>query len=126
MSAVDRRRYTREFRKRFPETAGIQQLTALGVDRGGRIVQAYRISAGALNECFVKPEQVFGPAARLGKVAGIVLVSSHPTGRLAPTGVDLVKTRQLRREGDLCGVKLLDHVLVGPRRRAVSLREAAR
>ena len=90
------------------------------LDARHRPFRAERVSEGCLTWAVVHPREVFGPAVREG--AGAVLVAhNHPSGDPTPSRQDIEVTRRLQRSGDLLGVPLLDHIVVG-RARCRSLR----
>ncbi len=78
------------------------------------------VSIGSLNASIVHPREVFQPAI-LHSAASIVLVHNHPSGDPEPSEEDLSITRRLVQVGDLVGIAVLDHVIVGTRG-VVSLR----
>ncbi len=61
------------------------------------------------------------PAIRENAVS-IIVVHNHPSGDPAPSPEDIVITQQLREAGELLGIELLDHVILGDQRH-VSLKE---
>jgi DNA repair protein RadC len=71
-----------------------------------------QISEGSLNQSIVHPREVFNPAVR-ESAAAVILVHNHPTGDPAPSREDLEITRRLREAGDLMGIKVLDHIIIG-------------
>lgn len=80
------------------------------------------VSRGTLTTALVHPREVFGPALR--EVAAAVIVAhNHPSGDPEPSHEDLEVTRRLREAGQLLGVPLLDHIIVGERGSFTSLRE---
>lgn len=78
------------------------------------------ISIGSLNASIVHPREVFLPAI-VHSAASVVLVHNHPSGDPEPSEEDLSITRRLREVGDLVGIGVLDHVVIGARG-VVSLR----
>jgi DNA repair protein RadC len=79
------------------------------------------VSVGTLTASLVHPREVFRAAVREGGAA-IVAVHNHPSGDPEPSLEDLEVTRRLLRAGELLGIPLLDHVVIGDGR-YVSLRE---
>ena len=53
--------------------------------------------------------------------AGFVLFHTHPSGDPSPSAEDLAFTRRMAEAGDLIGVELLDHLILGSAGRWVSL-----
>lgn len=60
----------------------------------------------------VHPREVFRPAI-VGSAHSIILVHNHPSGDATPSLDDIKITDQLKRVGDMVGIKVLDHVIVG-------------
>jgi DNA repair protein RadC len=85
---------------------------ALLLDGKNRIIREVRISEGSLNQSIVHPREVFSPAVR-ESAAAVILVHNHPTGDPAPSREDIEITRRLREAGDLVGIKVLDHIIIG-------------
>jgi DNA repair protein RadC len=94
------------------------------LDGRNRLLGEVRISEGTLTAALVHPREVFAPAIRLA-AAAIVLVHNHPSGDPTPSSEDAALTDRLRRAGELIGIKILDHVVVG-QGRFVSMVEAGR
>lgn len=72
------------------------------------------VSIGSLNASIVHPREVFLPAI-VESAASVVLVHNHPSGDPEPSEEDLAITRRLVEVGDLVGIGVLDHVVVGAR-----------
>jgi DNA repair protein RadC len=72
------------------------------------------VSIGSLNASIVHPREVFLPAI-LHSAASVVLVHNHPSGDPEPSEEDLAITRRLVEVGELVGIGVLDHVIVGTR-----------
>lgn len=96
-----------EFRDRRKE-----YFLALLLDGKNRIIKRVQISEGSLNQSIVHPREVFNPAVR-ESAAAIILVHNHPTGDPTPSREDIEITRRLREAGELMGVKVLDHIIIG-------------
>jgi DNA repair protein RadC len=70
------------------------------------------VSVGHQSASLVHPREVFGPAVREG-AAVVLLVHNHPSGDPAPSAEDRELTRRLKSCGELLGMNVLDHVIVG-------------
>jgi DNA repair protein RadC len=80
------------------------------------------ISRGTLTWAVVHPREVFGPAIREG--AGAVIVAhNHPSGDPIPSPQDIELTKRLQAAGELLGIPLLDHLVIGSGGKFTSLRE---
>ncbi|TLY38617.1 MAG: hypothetical protein E6K60_00335 [Nitrospirae bacterium] len=63
----------------------------------------------------VHPREVFKPAILLNS-HGIICAHNHPSGDPAPSPEDRVLTTRLRQAGELLGIALLDHIILGDER----------
>lgn len=70
------------------------------------------ISIGSLNASIVHPREVFKPAL-LASASAIILVHNHPSGDPNPSQEDLQVTRRLVEAGNILGVEVKDHVVIG-------------
>lgn len=70
------------------------------------------VSVGSLNQSIVHPREVF-KSSLLSSAAAIILIHNHPTGDTTPSREDLEITRRLKEAGELLGIKILDHLIVG-------------
>lgn len=84
------------------------------LDAKNRILGETKVSQGSLSSAVVHPREVFRPVIE-ESAAAVILVHNHPSGDPTPSAEDLAITRRLREVGDLMGVKVLDHVVVGAR-----------
>ena len=95
---------------------------ALALDTKNRLLRIVEISVGSLNASIVHPRELFKEAVRLS-AAAVVVVHNHPSGDPTPSGADLQLTRRLVRAGDVLGIEVLDHVVIGDGGAHVSLRD---
>lgn len=84
-------------------------------------IRTVLISIGTLTQARVHPREVFQPAIRTG-CAGILLSHNHPSGDPEPSPQDIAITKRLVECGELLGIEVYDHVIVG-KGRYVSMRE---
>jgi DNA repair protein RadC len=89
-----------------------EHFIALHLDGKNRIACLDRISVGSLNQSIVHPREVFKTAC-LSSAAAILLLHNHPTGDPTPSREDMEITRRLKEAGDLLGIKVLDHIIIG-------------
>jgi len=80
------------------------------------------ISIGSLNANIVHPREVF-KAALFDSAASIIVAHNHPSGDPTPSKEDIDITKKLLEAGNLLGITLLDHVIVGDGRH-FSMKEA--
>ena len=70
------------------------------------------ISVGSLNYSIVHPREVFTEAIK--KCANsIILMHNHPSGNPSPSREDINVTKRLRKSGEILGIEVLDHIIIG-------------
>lgn len=77
-----------------------------------KIVGINVVSVGCLSSSLVHPREVFKPAI-LGSAAAVILAHNHPSGDPEPSAEDLSLTRRLCAAGELLGIKVVDHLVIG-------------
>ena len=70
------------------------------------------ISRGILDASIIDPREIFKPAIR-NSVSRVILVHNHPSGDSSPSSEDKMVTEKLIEAGNLLGIKVLDHVIIG-------------
>lgn len=90
----------------------VEQFRLLLLDGKQRLIDDVLVSQGTLTSSPVHPREVFHRAIRT-KAAGVVLMHNHPSGDPSPSADDLEITRRLVQAGDLLGIRVADHVIVG-------------
>jgi len=82
------------------------------LDGKNRIIRQEQISEGSLNQSIVHPREVFIAAVR-ESAAAVILVHNHPSGDPAPSREDREITRRLKESGEIMGIRVLDHIIIG-------------
>jgi DNA repair protein RadC len=105
------------------DMAGLRKehFRALYLDARRRLLQTETVSIGTLTSSLVHPREVFQPAVA-HSAAAVVVAHNHPSGDPEPSPEDLALTRRLRQAGEILGIEILDHLVVG-RGRFVSLKQ---
>jgi DNA repair protein RadC len=80
-----------------------------------QIIRVVTVSIGSLNASIVHPREILKPAIS-ASAASIVLVHNHPTGDPAPSREDIEFTKRFAQCGELIGIELLDHIIIGSER----------
>lgn len=70
------------------------------------------ISIGSLNAAIVHPREVYRAAIKRCS-ASIICAHSHPSGDPTPSNEDIGLTKRLADAGNIVGIELLDHVIIG-------------
>jgi DNA repair protein RadC len=77
-----------------------------------RKIREVRISEGSLTASLVHPREVYNPVIR-DSAAAVLFVHNHPSGDPSPSPEDVEITRRLKEVGEVMGIKVLDHVVIG-------------
>jgi len=89
-----------------------ESLWLLMLDQRGRRIELLEIARGGRNTVSVAPAEVFEPAIRAGATQ-LVLIHNHPSGDPEPSRQDRLMTERLRAAGELLGILVVDHVIIG-------------
>jgi DNA repair protein RadC len=102
------------FRIVSPRVAGLAQevFFVFGVDIRNGLLDVVEVARGSVHTVEVHPREVFRPLVRMA-AAGGVLAHNHPTGDPTPSPEDLHLTQRLRAVGDMMGIPIIDHVVIG-------------
>lgn len=77
-----------------------------------RVIDKHLVSLGTLDASIVHPREVFRPAI-LDGARSIIISHNHPSGDPSPSKEDVTITRQLISAGEILGISVLDHVIMG-------------
>ncbi len=76
------------------------------------IISYETISIGSLNASIVHPREVFNRAIKKSS-ASLILVHNHPSGNPNPSKEDINITKRLIEAGNIIGIEILDHIIIG-------------
>lgn len=82
------------------------------VDGAHRPIKSIAISTGLVNRTVVHPREVFAPAIE-ARACAIVIAHNHPSGNITPSPEDIDITRRLVEAGEVIGISVLDHIIIG-------------
>jgi DNA repair protein RadC len=107
-----------------PQLRGLdrEHFWTLALNTKNRLIRIIEVSVGSLNASIVHPRELFKDAVRLS-AASIIVVHNHPSGDPTPSGADIQLTRRIVKAGDVLGIELLDHVVIGSGGEHASLRD---
>ena len=84
----------------------------LALDARNRPIGANTVSMGSLSASIVHPREVF-KFAILANASSLILAHNHPSEDRSPSSDDIALTRRLVQAGELLGIEVLDHVVMG-------------
>ncbi|HJJ30942.1 MAG TPA: DNA repair protein RadC [Methanocorpusculum sp.] len=97
-----------------------ENLIVISLTGAHEVINIRLITRGILDNCQVHPREIFADAIA-DRAAAIIIVHNHPSGRLEPSKLDISMTQVMKRCGQLLGIPLLDHIIIGPEDGYVSI-----
>ena len=85
------------------------------LDGKNAIIRDVTVSEGSLTLSIVHPREAFVPAVK-ESAAAVIFVHNHPSGDPEASPEDRALTRRLVSAGEIIGIRVLDHVIIGDRR----------
>ena len=76
------------------------------------LIRVVEVSLGTLNASLVEPREVFRDAIA-ASAASLILAHNHPSGDPTPSSDDIAITKRLVKAGDLIGITVQDHIILG-------------
>lgn len=97
---------------KFLENETKEHFYCVHLDTKNKTLAVDLVSMGSLSTSIVHPREVF-KAALLSSAARVVLVHNHPSGNTIPSAEDHATTKRLKNAGELLGIEVLDHIIIG-------------
>ncbi|MGX7109295.1 RadC family protein [Facklamia miroungae] len=98
-----------------------EHLLALFLNSKNEIIKKQTVFIGSVNSSVACPREIFKEAVRY-PTARLIIAHNHPSGNPDPSQADLQFTRRMIACGEMMGIELLDHLIIGSDR-YISLRE---
>jgi DNA repair protein RadC len=89
-----------------------EHFQAILLNTRNRVVAIRPVSMGSLQQSIVHAREVFREAIS-NSAAAMIVVHNHPSGDPSPSEEDLAITRRLVEAGQLLGIPILDHLIIG-------------
>lgn len=89
-----------------------EHFISLLINAKGEIIEEAKISIGDLCSSSTHPREVFVDAVRRS-AGSVVFLHNHPSGDPQPSQVDIDTTLRLVEAGELLGIPVLDHIVIG-------------
>ena len=89
-----------------------EKVILLLLDNRNRLIRELVLSVGSENAAFVSVREIFRKALNV-HAAGLILLHNHPSGLPEPSRDDLVLTKNIKEAGEMMGIPLLDHIIIG-------------
>jgi len=82
------------------------------LDTKNKIIREEVVSVGSLSASIVHPRDTFKAAVR-ESAATVIFIHNHPSGDIKPSQEDILLTRRLVQAGEVIGIQVLDHIIIG-------------
>ena len=96
-------------------------LIVMLLDGRNHLLKEETISRGTVNGTLITPREIFVEAVKY-RAVNLILVHNHPGGDPSPSQADLDVTKRVYQTGELMGIHLLDHIIIGDQK-YISFRE---
>ncbi|GEQ33944.1 DNA repair protein RadC [Marinilactibacillus psychrotolerans] len=96
------------------ELGGLQQehVMALYLNTKNEIIKKEIVFKGSLNSSVAHPREIYRGAVKYA-AARIIIAHNHPSGNPEPSEADLSFTKRMTKAGEMIGIELLDHIIIG-------------
>lgn len=92
-----------------------EQMICMMLDSGMHLLGEPVLSIGTVDSALITPRELFKEALRYHAVS-VILIHNHPSGNPCPSEEDLLITERISRAGELIGIRLVDHLIIGDRK----------
>lgn len=92
-----------------------EKVFLLMLDTKSKIIKDMEMTSGTVNASLLSPREIFLVALR-HEAVNIIILHNHPSGDPTPSREDIHSTKRLREAGNLIGIKLMDHIIIGDNR----------
>ena len=89
-----------------------EHFISLLINVKGEIIEEAEVSIGDLCSSTTHPREVFIDAVRRS-AGSVIFIHNHPSGDPTPSSADIETTRRLIESGDILGIPVLDHIVIG-------------
>ncbi len=94
------------------ENAPSEKFMVVTLDTKLKVIGLHQVTVGTLDASLVHPREVFQHAL-LANASSIILVHNHPSGDTTPSSQDRSVTERLKKCGEMLGIQVVDHIIVG-------------
>lgn len=93
-------------------TMGEEHCYMLALNGAEHLIGVFLISKGTVSQTLTNPREIFLRALMAG-ASFIILCHNHPSGNPIPSKTDILVTQKIREAGDLLGLPVADHIIIG-------------
>lgn len=92
-----------------------EKVVLLMLDTKSKMIKEMEMTSGTVNASLLSPREIFLNALKYEAV-NLILLHNHPSGDPTPSREDIHSTKRIREAGNLIGIKLMDHIIIGDNR----------
>ena len=96
----------------YLKTKQQEYFICITLNGANEVIELREITKGLLNHSPVHPREVFADAIT-DRAASVLFVHNHPSGNPEPSSADIEITKTLQEAGDILGISVLDHIVIG-------------
>lgn len=89
-----------------------EKILLIMLDSKSKILKDMIISSGTVNSSLLSPREIFLTALKYEAV-NVIILHNHPSGDPTPSREDINTTKRMKDAGNLIGIKLMDHIIIG-------------
>jgi DNA repair protein RadC len=89
-----------------------EKIFLLMLDTKSKMIKDMEITSGTVNSCILSPREILLISLKYEAV-NIIILHNHPSGDPTPSKEDIHSTKRLKEAGNLVGIKLMDHIIIG-------------
>lgn len=87
-------------------------MVLMALNTKNQVIGNFEVARGAVDKAIIHPRELF-KRALLCNATSIMIAHNHPSGNLTPSQADIQLTNRLYECGELLGIKVLDHLIIG-------------
>ena len=88
---------------------------AILLDTRNRVIKSVEVSVGSLDTSIVHPREVFKEAIA-ASASSVIVAHNHPSGNPEASQDDIKLSKRLKEAGELVGIEVVDHIIIGDRK----------
>ena len=90
----------------------VEYVYMIAMNSKNKVLGVYMVSKGTVNASLLSPREIYMVALMIGAV-NLIIVHNHPSGDTTPSKEDMNSTKRIKDAGELIGIKLQDHIIIG-------------
>lgn len=101
--------YMKDIYRNFPR---VETFWTICLNTRKKVISRHMVTQGTVNASLAHPREVFRVAV-MEAASCVIVCHNHPSGVVDPSSADIAITRQLKRAGEILGIEVCDHIIIG-------------